>query len=82
VIQQNPRVVETLVSRMITWADNTRSASVNQATLPRVILFLNNVALSEKERTVWEDGKLATQLTIENLRTCTRLSPDLQEIAD
>ncbi|KAL2857609.1 hypothetical protein BJX68DRAFT_263171 [Aspergillus pseudodeflectus] len=82
VIQQDPRVVETLVSRMIAWADKARNASLNQVTLPRVILILNNVALSDKERAVWEDGKLATELVIDNLKACTHLSPGLQEIAD
>jgi hypothetical protein len=67
---------------MITWADKARNASLNQVTLPRVILILNNVALSDADRTVWEDGILATQLMIQNLKACTRLSSNLQEIAD
>ncbi|RDW72341.1 uncharacterized protein DSM5745_07513 [Aspergillus mulundensis] len=82
VIQQNPRVVESLVTQMIMWADKARNASLNQVTLPRVVLVLNNVTLSEKERESWEDGMSATQIVVERLKDCTNLSGELQEIAD
>ncbi|KAL4744534.1 hypothetical protein BDW72DRAFT_199493 [Aspergillus terricola var. indicus] len=82
VIQQNPRVVESLVSQMIMWADKAHNASLNQVTLPRVILVLNNVTLGEEERKIWEDGMSATQIVVENLKNCTNLSGELQGIAN
>ncbi|KAL5000028.1 hypothetical protein BDV10DRAFT_183901 [Aspergillus recurvatus] len=82
VIQQNPRVVESLVSQMIMWADKAHNASLNQVTLPRVILVLNNVTLGEEERKIWEDGMSATQIVVENLKNCTNLSDELQGIAN
>jgi hypothetical protein len=44
--------------------------------------MLNNVTLGEKERKVWEDGMSATQIVVENLKNCTSLSGELQDIAN
>jgi hypothetical protein len=82
VIQQSPRIMETLISQMITWADKARTASLNQATLPRVILVLNNVSVSEQERADWQDWESATRMVIENLKRCTELGKDLQDIGN
>jgi hypothetical protein len=82
VIQQSPRIMESLISQMITWADKARDASLNQVTLPRVILVLNNVPVSEQERMEWEDWESVTMTAIENLKRCIELGKDLQTIAD
>lgn len=80
VIQQNIRVMESLVSQMIIWADKARNASLNQVILPRVILVLNNVTLSEVDRNTWENGESATETVVNALKNCI-ISGELEDIA-
>ncbi|KAL4735594.1 acyl transferase/acyl hydrolase/lysophospholipase [Aspergillus similis] len=82
VVQQDPRVMETLITKMIIWADNARHASLNQVTLPRVILVLNKISMDEQERKLWEDPGSATAKVIEGLKNCYELDNNLQAIAD
>lgn len=82
VVDQDHRVVESLVTRMIVWADKARHASLNQVTLPRVILVLNKVSIDDQEWEAWKIPDLATKRVIEALQKCSVLSEELQEIAD
>ncbi|KAH8703381.1 hypothetical protein BGW36DRAFT_457672 [Talaromyces proteolyticus] len=77
VIQQNPRVIEEKITKIILWAEKVHDASLNQVTLPRAVLVLNNISMSREEMKMWKDAATVTAYVTESLRKKTNFAPEL-----
>ncbi|KAJ5364525.1 uncharacterized protein N7496_010238 [Penicillium cataractarum] len=82
IVQTNPRDLESIAEQLIMWADNVHQTSLNQATLPRAVLVLNNIPLSTQDEKDWSNEKWATEKAYKTLTRCTVLSPGLTQIAE
>ncbi|KAF4625168.1 hypothetical protein G7Y89_g12998 [Cudoniella acicularis] len=78
-VSEQSNTIETTLEKLIKWAHKVVESSVNQSTLPRVIIIKNGL---EDDARGWLDEESATKKMLEHTQQLRTLDKDMLEIVE